>query len=510
MRKIKKEIIINTTASETRIAILEDGTLAELYVERPENQRIVGDIYKGKVSKVLPGMMAAFIDIGQSQNAFLHFSDIIPAFTSTIGKKEHSRGERSKRRPANLDVQLTEGQEILVQITKEPHSSKGARVTTAVSLPGRFLVLVPHEQYIGVSKKISSFREKKRLKRVAREIMPKEFGLIIRTVAEGKSEEILKKDLLSLLDTWEKIEKKARKKPAPELLYKDMAMASSIIRDIFTNDIARVVIDNKKVLRTTSSYLKYAAPALLKKVEFYNLQKPVFEEFKIEQEIAKIVDPKVWLAGGGHIVINQTEAMFTIDVNSGKFIGRKDYEANATKVNLQAAREITRQLRLRDIGGLIVIDFIDIADEKNKRRVYYEIRNEMKKDRSKSSILPMSEYGLIEMTRQRIRPSMWHTLSDLCPHCRGTGRILSKETIVSSIESWIKRFKMNRKERSLILQVDPEMNEYLTNGWGNFMFRLMWKYWLKIDTEISADIRPDEFKFLLKKSREDITSEYNA
>ncbi|MFC1731963.1 ribonuclease E/G [candidate division KSB1 bacterium] len=510
MRRIKKEIVINTTTSETRIAILENGTLNELYIERPENVRMVGDIYKGKVSKVLPGMMAAFIDIGQPQNAFLHFSDISSPFFSYISTSDQPRRTSERRRLADMEVKLKEGQEVNVQVTKEPLAAKGARVTTAVTIPGRFLVLVPNERYIGVSKKIDSFRERKRLKRVAKEILPKNFGLIVRTVASNKDEEILIKDLENLTSTWKEIEKIASKNAAPCLLYKDFSMASSVIRDIFTSDVERVVIDNKKLLRNINTYLKDAAPQLLEKVEYYNLQKPVYEEFNIEKELIKIVDPKVWLPGGGHIVINHTEAMVTIDVNSGKFIGGTNYEANATKVNLQAAREIGRQLRLRDIGGLIVIDFIDLAEEKNRKRVYYEIRNEMRKDRSKTSILPMSEYGLIEMTRQRIRPSLLYTFSDVCPHCRGTGRILSKESIASSIESWIKRFKMSRKERRLVLQVNQELRDYLINGWGNHLFKFMWKFWMKIDIETITELKPDEFRFILKKTGEDITEKFIA
>ncbi|KPK88009.1 hypothetical protein AMJ80_11550 [bacterium SM23_31] len=505
---MRKDIVLNMTASETRIAILENETLVELYVERPENQRMVGDIYKGKVSKVLPGMMAAFIDIGQQQNAFLHFSDVSSSLISY--GSDINRFRRGKERPKlnEIDIQLKEGQDVPVQITKEPLSTKGARVTTEISLPGRFLVLLLNENYIGVSKKIENFREKKRLKRIAHDILPKGFGLIVRTVAQNKDEDALKKDLDNLLNTWKNIQSKSEKNSAPVLLYKDMGMASSIIRDLFTNDIDRVVADNKKLIRSITNYLKDAAPQLIERVEYYNLQKPIFEEFSIEREIKKIVDPKVWLSGGGHIVINQTEAMVTIDVNSGKFIGGDDYEANAAKVNIQAAREIARQLRLRDIGGLIVIDFIDMAEEKNRRRIFYELRNELRRDHAKNAMLPMSEYGLIEMTRQRIRPSLLHTFSDVCQHCGGTGRVLSKESIVSSIESWIQRFKMHRKERRIILQVNKEVEKYLTSGLGNYLFKLMWKYWIKIDLESDSEMKPNEFRILTKKNRVDITDEF--
>ncbi len=510
MKRLKKEIVFNTTTSETRIATLENGQLVELNIERPENVRMVGDIYMGVVSKVLPGMMAAFINIGLKQNAFLHFSDISSPFVSFGSSDNRSTHRKVRRRLSEMKVLLKEGQKIMVQVTKEPLMAKGARITTGVTLPGRLLVLVPNESYIGVSKKIENFREKKRLKRIARELLPKGYGLIIRTVAASKDNETFKKDLESLMTTWKDIEKKAAKEPAPCLLYKDMGMASSIIRDIFTGDVDRVVIDNKKLLRSINTYLKEAAPQLLNKVEYYNLQKPVFEEFNIEKEMIRIVDPKVWLPGGGHIIINHTEAMVTIDVNSGKFIGGTNYEANATKVNLQAAKEVARQLRLRDTGGLLVIDFIDLSDEKNRKRVFFELRNELRKDRAKTSILPMSEYGLIEMTRQRIRPSLIQTFSDLCPHCRGTGRVLSKESIASSIESWVKRFKMNKKERRLILQVNQELRDYLTDGWGNHAFKLMWKYWIKIDLEVLSELKPDEYRFLIKKTGEDITDQFIA
>lgn len=367
-----KEILINTTTSETRIAILENKTLVEMFIERPETERMVGDIYYGKVSKVLPGMMAAFIDIGHTQNAFLHFSDINPNYFDYSGVTDTNKRKHHKLNFKDKNIQMKENEDILVQVSKEPLSTKGARVTTEVAIPGRFLVLIPGEKYIGISKRIENFKERKRLKKLARDMLPENCGLIVRTVAQDKDDATVKKDLENLLKIWKTIEKKIKKEEAPALVYKDMGMASSVIRDIFTVDIERVVIDDKKLLRNINTYLKDSAPKLLDKVEYYKRQKPLFEEFAIENDMRKILDPKAWLAGGGHIIINHTEAMVTVDVNSGKFIGRQNYELNATKVNVEAAKEIARQLRLRDIGGLIVIDFIDIVEEKNKKKVYFE------------------------------------------------------------------------------------------------------------------------------------------
>ncbi|MFC1563251.1 ribonuclease E/G, partial [candidate division KSB1 bacterium] len=489
----------------TRIAMVEDGKLVELFVEHPENERMMGDIYKGLVENIVPGMEAAFINIGYEQNAFLHFSDVGVLYKGII--EVESDEEDTSKSKSVLD-KLKIGEDIIVQITKEPIGNKGARITTELSLPGRFLVLVPNANNIGVSKKIESYNEKKRLKNIAREIKPEGFGLIIRTVAEGKDEQLLKKDLNGLLNTWQKIHKRAKKEKAPVLLNKDLGMASSVIRDLFTKDINKVYIDSRRLHRNILSYIKIAQPQLKPAIELYKNQMPIFDYFNIESDIEKSYDRKIWIRGGGYIVIDHTEALTSIDVNSGKFIGRKKHEENSLMVNLESAREIARQLRIRDIGGLIVIDFIDLDMEKNRKRVYDELKKELKKDRARTSVLEISQFGLIEMTRQRIRPSLLFTISDPCPYCEGTGRVVSKETMVTKIEQWIKRFKLASKEKRLILTLHPDMADFLVSGNRNIFLKLMFKYWIKIDLEEKDTLKIDDFRFFSKKRNADITKEF--
>ncbi|MBN2091972.1 Rne/Rng family ribonuclease, partial [candidate division KSB1 bacterium] len=441
---MEKQIFINTSIGETRIAILEDGKLVELFVERPENERMVGDIHLGRVANVMKGMQAAFVDIGQTQDAFLHFSDIGESIREYSSIIDYDNGEGFNR--FNKDY-LKEGHEILVQIIKEPISNKGARLTTEISLPGRFLVLVPNQNLIGVSKKILSQREKRRLRRLARTLRPENFGVIIRTVAEGKDEKSLKADLDALVQTWRKIKNKVKKAVPPMLIHKDMGMASSIIRDLFTQDVTKVVVDSRTLFNEIKSYLRDISPQLIDKVEFYNRAEPLFDAFSIESDIEKSLARKVWLKIGGYLIFDSTEALVAIDVNSGKYVGHSDHEHNSLRINLEAAREIARQLRLRDLGGIIVIDFIDMQDPKNRKKVYDELKRELKRDRAQSSVAPISDFGLMQMTRERIRPSLLFSFSEPCPTCGGTGRVTSKGAIVNKIERWIKRYRTTNKER---------------------------------------------------------------
>lgn len=501
---MNKEIIINSTNEETRIVLREDSKVVELFVEAPEHERMVGDIYKGKVSRVLPGMQAVFVDIGLEQNAFLHFSDVTPQYQEFFNSSDKNLKNAKRRYEFSVERDLKKGQDILVQIVKEPISTKGCRITSEVTLPGRFVVLIPNQKHIGISRKIADLKERKRLKDIARQILPKDYGIIIRTVAEGKSDKELKKDVNDLVVAWRNLEKDILNKKAPSLIYKDMSMASSIIRDLFTTDITEVHVDSRKMMREISAYVKYVAPHLVHKVIYYKGNDPIFDHFEVEKEIAKMMDSKVWLNNGGYIIIQPTEAMISIDVNSGKFIGKKDHESNSLKINLEAAREIARQARLRDVGGLIVIDFIDVLEEDNKNKIFLELRKEFAKDRSITKIEPMSKFGLMEMTRQRTRPEVILSMYEPCPKCLGTGLVPTIATTVSRIERWIQRYRSSKGDRRISLQITTDVFNYLNEGRYSKKLRLMWKYWMKIALVRNDQLEIGDFKVFDIKNRKNI------
>lgn len=506
---MKKEIFINASMGETRLAICEDGKMSELYFEKAENERMVGDVYYGQVAKVLKGMQAAFVNIGMAQDAFLHFSDVgenLAEFNKLFEKADKQL--RPQRRNPN-DHHLRQGQPILVQITKEPISSKGARVTTNVALPGRFLVLIPYDHTVGVSRKIHNRREKGRLKSIGREIKPNGFGLVIRTVSEGRNKQELLDDLNGLLKTWDQIVKNIAKSKPPIRVHKDMDMLSSTIRDLFTNDVDRLVVDDKKMHKQIVKYLREVASALVDRAELHKDKEPIFDKFGIESEITKSLARKVWLKSGGYIFFDHTEALTAIDVNSGRFMGKKDHDANSLKINVEACREISRQLRLRDIGGIIICDFIDMVDEKNRRKLQDEFLNELKADRAQVNIAPISKFGIIEMTRERVRPPLFFSISEPCPACLGTGRVMSKTTILARIERWVKRYRSEKGERSLQLVVNPELAQFLTAGTPSHTLRISWRYWTRIKIVVEESVAIDDFRFMDKEGQEDLTQKYS-
>jgi ribonuclease G len=548
---MRKEIIINATANEIRIAITEDKRLAELYVETPEKERMVGDIYLGKVAKVMPGIRAAFIDIGHKQDAFLHFSDIgssLNEYSSLIGDDDsevdvdddndedeestvpQSTGAVSPQVTAPPRVaspppsqpsgrsngkthaipDLKSGQDIIIQVTKEPVGKKGVRVTSEVSLPGRFLVLLPFDGKIGVSKKLTNFKEKRRLRKIVRSILPEGFGVIIRTVAQDKDEGVLKQDLEGLISTWREIEKSVKTEQAPSLLYKDMATTSSVIRDLFTDSVERVVVDSRKLFKEIRAYVKLNSSNLLEKLELYKDKEPVFDVFGVEREIAIALSRKVWLKSGGYIIIDQTEAMFVIDVNSGRYAAKREQELNSLRTNLESSREICRQLRLRDIGGIIVIDFIDLEDDKNRKKVYDELRKEFRRDRAKVTVLPMTEIGLVQITRQRIRQNILHSFSEPCPVCGGGGMVQSKPSIVNHIERWLRRFKSEGGEFKLTLRVHPSIADFLKEGTISRLMKFKFRYFVSIKMEKDPKLPIAEFHFISRKYSKDITDQYNS
>jgi len=522
---MKKDIFINQTHKETRIAIHEDDVLVELYVEKPENIRIVGNIYKGVVENVLPGMQAAFVDIGIGANAFLPFSEVegesflLDQDEDDENKNNAKDGQAPKGRSRGRDrndnrhrhhrpPKLKTGQEILVQVIKEPYMGKGARVTTNISLPGRFLVLVPNADYVGISRKIFNNYERRRLRRTCHDIKPANFGLIARTVTEGKDNETLSADLNNLLDSYKRMEKAIKAQPGPALVYKDMETVSSLIRDLFTNDVQRVITDNKGMYKQLQSYLKGAAPQLVDRLEHYKKRLPLFDEYQVQKGIDVSLSRRVNLKSGASIVIEQTEALVSIDVNSGKFVGRKDHEANAVKINLEAARAIAQQLRLRDLGGLIVIDFIDMHRDENKKKVYYEMRRELRKDRAKVAVSYISDFGLLEMTRQRIRLSLLLSATEECPVCKGRGRIMSKAAMATQIEGWFRRFHSKKREFRLQLLVNPELAKFLRSGKKNVVRSIQWQHFIKVEIVEDESKNMDEFRVISKKQGKDITDDF--
>ncbi len=505
---MKKEIYINESLGETRIAIQEDDQLVEVYVEKPDHQRMVGNIYFGKVENVIPGMQAAFVDVGYEINAFLPFSEIENSDYLAQADDDYSNSRSGKRHRKNSDrieVDLQTGQDIFVQVIKEPFAGKGPRVTTEIALPGRLLVLVPNANYIGISKKIWDKYERRRLKKIVSSMKDKDFGIIVRTVAEGKSDEFLKNDYDALITNWNSLVQTADRNHAPTLVYEDMATASSVVRDLFTPDIGKIVIDSRKLYRRLKKYLEDISPNLGSRLDRYKSKIPMFETMGIEAEIDKVMRPKVWLKSGAYLIIEKTEAMVVVDVNSGRFIGKKKHEENSLKINLEATREVARQLRLRDLSGLIVIDFIDMREESNKRKIYYELRKELRKDRAKVAVSPISEFGLLEMTRQRIRLSLLDSMSDECPTCHGSGRILSKDAMLTRIDHWIRRYRSSHHDLRLTLHLHPELGEYLREQKKRVLRGLMWQNLVHIKIKDDASVPMDEFRFISVKNGEDVT-----
>ncbi len=516
-----KEIIINSSSNQTRVAITEDGNLVDFFVDYPENRRMVGDIYLGRVARVLPGIRAAFIDIGMKHDAFLHFSDIgdrTKQFQDMLGDEdsdvddaddEESKANRVNGNATNtaepVITKLRKGEEILVQITKEPVNNKGVRVTSSVSLPGRFCVLLPFDNKIGISKKISDYKERRRLRNIARGILPPNYGLIIRTVAKDQSEDAVRDDLNNLVKTWKTIEATAKSEEPPSIVHQDLSTTDSVIRDLLTPDISKVFVDSKKLYKQIKNYVEFVQPALMEKIELYKSSSSIFDEFKIEEQIKTLMGRKVSLPSGGYLIIEHTEAMVVIDVNSGRYAKSKEQELNSLKTDLEASREIVRQLRLRDIGGIIVIDFIDLEEEKNRKKIYDELKKEFRKDRSKVSLLPMSDFGLVQITRQRIRQNIMQAMKDVCPVCGGSGFITKESHLVYEIEDWLKKFRRFSKEFSLIIKCHPSDANRLKDS---KFIKIQFKYLVKLKIEEDSTIPMGKFRFYSKKKGIDLTDKF--
>lgn len=460
--KMANELIINVTLWETRVALLEDRVLAELYIERTKDRGIMGNIYKGKVVKVLPGMQAAFVDIGLEKASFLYVSDVYGGMEDY--EEMGFQGEEMPTYfPPSSQIQdlLSEGQELLVQISKEPLGTKGTRITSHITLPGRYLVYMPTVDHVGVSRRIRDERERRRLREIIQTIKPQSGGFIVRTASEGAEPDEIRNDMEFLLHLWNNIQKKKESSPAPSLIHSDLNIVLRVIRDLLSPQVNRIVIDSKEEHENILSFINAYMPKQKYEIILYEKMEPIFDAYGIEIEIDKILGRKVWLKSGGYIVIDICEAFVAIDVNTGRFVGKRNLADTILKTNLEAAKEIAYQLRLRNIGGIIIIDFIDMEREGDREKVFQALEEATRKDRQKMNIFKISELGLMEMTRKRTRENISRILSEPCSYCEGAGLIKSKTTVCYDIFQEIERSSTELGGHSIMVEVNPEVADLL-------------------------------------------------
>ena len=506
-----KEMIISSSAHETRVAILEEDQVAEIFIERERSRGVVGNLYKGRVSKVLPGMQSAFIDLGLERDGFLYVTDVIApsdeldrfetddeppppaadngapqasagqgprkggpslgagALAKAAGPPDRGgrRGDRDRDRDKGpepkIEELLKEGQEIIVQVAKEPLGTKGARLTSHATMPGRFLVFMPTVDHVGVSRKIDSREERGRLRGIVREFREQHGftgGVIIRTAAAGRPKEDIVSDLSYFHQVWTDIRQKSESSRAPAVVYREQSLVAKLLRDLLTEDFTAIRIDNEPEYRRICELVERIMPALGPKVKLYEKEFPIFEEYGVQPEIDRALRSKVWLKSGGSIVINQTEALVAIDVNTGRYVGKKTagrLEDTILKTNLEAVKEIIRQIRLRDLGGIIVLDFIDMEEKKNRQKVFQTVEQELRKDRAPSKALQVSDFGLVIITRKRVKQSLERVLTEPCPYCAGSAVIKSSSTICYEILSEVKKISADLNGQSLVLRVNPDI-----------------------------------------------------
>jgi ribonuclease G len=463
-----REIAISVTREETRAAVLDNNVVTELYVDRAKSKDFVGNIYKGRVAKVLPGMQAAFIDIGLERAAFVHVSDLStdtePGETLIDSDEEEKASEMPRpRRQVSKPIEhlLQEGQELLVQISKGPIGTKGPRVTTYTSLPGRYLVFMPNVEHIGVSRRIPKDEERARLKEVMRRLRRPGYGYIVRTVSEGVKEEDLQADVEFLNVLWQDILKKRDQLPAPALLHSDLTLTFRVVRDLFTKKVDRLLIDSKEEYEAVKDFVHRFMPEQTSRIQYYDKEESLFDYLGVEMEIARAMNRKVWLKSGGHIVIDHTEAMTVIDVNTGRYVGKRDQEETILKNNLEAVKEVAYQIKLRGIGGLIIIDFIDMEREKNREKVYQALVEAMGSDKARTRISRISDLGLIEISRERVREDLLRTMSEPCHYCEGRGYTKSPASVVYEIFREIRRLESSQEEQKIVIGAHPSVAQLL-------------------------------------------------
>jgi ribonuclease G len=505
---VKREILVTATPQESWVALLEDRHLVEIMLDRPDQGRIVGNVYLGRVEAVLPGIQASFVDIGTDKAGFLHASDLN---TEEDEEEDGEEGNGRRRKYPPIQDQIRKGQEILVQATKEPIGTKGPRLTAQVSLPGRFLVYMPFSSHVGVSRKIDDREERTRLREMARDMLPPDSGgVIVRTVGEEVNREVMEREFQRLRRRWKKIQKQAKSQRAPARVHREAQLVSGVIRDLFSDKFDALVVDSPEIHQEILDYVSNVDPELKDRVHLHEGDRSLFDGYGVEDELQAAFRRRVELPSGGYIVVEPTEALVSIDVNTGRFTGKKkkDPEHTILKTNLDAAREIAKQLRLRDVGGIIVADFIDMESQENRDRVIHELRSHLGRDRARTKAFEVSSLGLVEMTRQRVRPSLFQSLTDICEHCGGTGRLYTPATVVRRIERSVRRAAAANHDRALVVRVHPEVALRVREEEPDFIRRL--QKGTELDLELRDDplVRQDEFRLLSGPAETDVTDRF--
>jgi len=505
-----RQIVINAGISETRVAVLDGGLLTELALERRRQRSIVGNVYKGVVTNVLPGMQAAFVDVGLSKDAFLYAGD----FTANVGEyerlmlaedeadielEEGAPVERERREVAPIEDVLRKGQEVLVQVSKESLGTKGARVTAFISLPGRYLVYMPQVSHIGVSRRIRDAAERDRLRRLVKGLRPPQGGgFIIRTAGEGKAAEEFGADVEFLVRLWQQIQARFAQAAAPSLLHAEGDLVFRVIRDLFTPDVEEVVIDAEEEYQRAVEYARTLVPSLAHRIRLYEGPSPVFEARGIEKEIEKALRRKVWLRSGGYLVIDQTEALVSIDVNTGKYVGKRDFEETVLRINLEAVQEVVRQIRLRDLGGIIIIDFIDMEREEHRQQVFRALKRALAEDKSRTNVLEISELGLVEMTRKRVRQGLHSLLMQPCPTCKGSGVVRSVAAITAEIYRKVQAAAADVGGQEVLIRVNPELAAYFEEEEAEGLEILQRRIQRKVTVQAAPTLHKEEYEIITR------------
>ncbi len=504
-----KELIINSTPTEVEIALLEKNKLVEVHYQKTNSNFTVGDIFLGKVKKLMPGLNAAFVDIGYKKDAFLHYTDLGPKLRSL---QKFTNGSINKSHPTHylenfafeadiiktgkINQVINKKHPILVQILKEPISTKGPRLSCEITIPGRYLVLTPFSNVVSVSKKIANSEERKRLKRLVESIRPKNFGLIVRTAADGKRVADLHEELLILTEKWQQMYEQLHNAKAPTKILSELDKTSSILRDILTDSFNKVTVNNKELYNNIRSYLMQIAPEQVKIVNYYGGNKPIFDQFGVTRQIKSAFGKTATMSSGAYLVIEHTEAMHVIDVNSGHKIHSNDQETNTLAVNMESAEEIARQLRLRDIGGIIIVDFIDMRNNENRRKLFNAMRDFMKKDRAQHTILPLSKFGLMQITRQRARPEVNINTAEKCPTCNGSGKVNATILLTDEVERDLEFIINSQPKAKLSIQMHPYLYAFYKQSWyakKQVNWFKKYKKWIKL--QVNNDYQLMEYRF---------------